>query len=120
VLRWNLLIRRLEYACPTAALRPVSRANSVADYLPLANMYGTIPGERFVAYGAERSATLALADSTARGLLPADITLLLLGQDLILDFSTRPFDTLAFPRMEALARQIVMHLPKAGHVPVTT
>lgn len=110
--RWNLLIRRLEFAWPDAALRPVSRAISAPDYLPLGKMYGTLPGERFAAYGADRSTALALGESAARGLLPSDIAVVLSGRDLILDFSTRPFDSLTLQRMQAVAEQVLMHLPK--------
>ena len=111
VLRWNIIIRRLEPAWPTVALRPVGRPTSIPDYLPLNRMYGTIPGERFAAYGENRSATLALADSAARGLLPPDIAMVLLDHHLMLDFSTRPFDSLTLHRMDALAAQLLLHLP---------
>jgi hypothetical protein len=44
-------------------------------------------------------------------LLPPDVGLLLAGENLVLDFSTRPFDPLELQRVDALAEQIVMHLP---------
>jgi hypothetical protein len=44
-------------------------------------------------------------------LLPADIGLLLVEQNLVLDFSSRPFDPLEMQRIDALAEQIVLHLP---------
>ncbi len=117
VLRWNLLVRHMAFAWPTSALRPVSRPASIPDYLALGRMYGTLPGERFAAYGDDRAATLALADSAARGLLPQDIALVLVGQDLILDFSTRPLDSLTLHRIDALASQLLLHLPPAPVAP---
>ena len=111
-IRWNLLVRKLESSWPTAALRPVSRSISVADYLPLNNMYGTLPGERFASYGQTRWITRGLGESLVRGLLPPDIALVLMGQYIVLDFSTRPFDALTFERMESLVRQVVGHLPR--------
>ena len=45
-------------------------------------------------------------ESFARALLPHDVGLLLHGRFLVLDFSDRPFDTIEFNRMLALADQV--------------
>lgn len=112
--RWNLLIRRLETTWPTTGLRPQGHAHSVLDFFKLADMQAMSPSERFVLYGQEAGAAKALAGSLVRGLLPPDIALLLVGNDLVLDFSTRPMDPLTLARMDALAEQIVSHLPIWG------
>ena len=46
-----------------------------------------------------------------RSLLPADVGLLLIGRQLLLDFSDRPFDSIEFGRMMSLTDQLVKHLP---------
>ena len=108
---WHVLIRRLETEWPPTILRPASRPTSLTDFWPLTAMYAMWPGERFVVYGQSRSALRALGKSSIRGLLPPDIGLILSGHFLILDFSSRPFDTLELQRMISLAEQLVTHLP---------
>src|SRR5688572_7985084 len=112
--RWNLLVRRLEVIWPTTGLRPQAHAHSVLDFFKLSDMQAMSPSERFVLYGQEAGAARALAASLVRGLLPPDIALLLVGNDLVLDFSTRPMDPLTLQRVDALAEQIVSHLPTWG------
>ena len=112
--RWNLLVRRLETTWPTTGLRPQAHAHSILDFFKLADMQAMSPSERFVLYGQEAGAAKALAASLVRGLLPPDIALLLVGNDLVLDFSTRPLDPLTLQRVDALAEQIVAHLPTWG------
>lgn len=108
---WNLLVRTLQTEWPVTVLRPASRAHSIADFLPLEQMYLMSPGERFVLYGANRPTAAALDQSIIRGLLPADVGLVLMDRHLILDFSTRPFDALEMQRIDALAEQVIAHLP---------
>jgi hypothetical protein len=74
-------------------------------------MRAMAPTERLVLYGADARAARALGKSSVAALLPADVGLLLVGENLVLDFSTRPFDPLEFQRVDALAEQIVLHLP---------
>ena len=69
------------------------------------------PTERFILYGAESRAARSLGKSSVAALLPPDVGLLLIEQNLVLDFSTRPFDPLELERVDALAEQIVLHLP---------
>lgn len=108
---WHILVRRLEADWPATILRPAARAVSLADFWPLATMHAMWPGERFVVYGQSRTVLRAMGRSSARGLLPPDIGLILSGHFLILDFSSRPFDTLEMQRMISLAEQLVTHLP---------
>ena len=53
----------------------------------------------------------ALGKSSVAAPLPPDVGLLLVGENLVLDFSVRPFDPLELQRIDALAEQIVLHLP---------
>src|SRR2546421_4165153 len=109
--RWNLLVRKLERAWPTTGFRPASSGRSILDYFQLDEMRAMAPTERFVLYGAEARAARALGKSSVAALLPADVGLLLVGENLVLDFSARPFDPLELQRVDALAEQIVLHLP---------
>lgn len=109
----NLLIRKLEARWPPTALRPIQSPSgaSVIDLYSLGSFPLMGAGHRFAVYGADSAAARALAQSSVRALLPQDIGLLLHGQHLVLDFSSRPFDGLEFNRMIALAEQVLAHLP---------
>jgi hypothetical protein len=109
----NLLVRKLEAGWPPSALRPIQSAAgaSVIDLYSLGSFPLMGAGHRFAVYGADSAAARALAQSSVRALLPQDVGLLLHGQQLVLDFSARPFDGLEFNRMIALAEQLVAHLP---------
>jgi len=111
VVRWNLLVRQLERSWPTTGFRPASSARSILDYFQLDEMRAMAPMERFVLYGAEARAARALGKSSVAALLPPDVGLLLVGENLVLDFSARPFDPLELERGDGLAEQIVLHLP---------
>jgi hypothetical protein len=108
---WNVLVCRLETPWPTTGVRPVANPSSVLDLYSLASFPSLTTGERFVVYGTESIAAKALAASSMRALLPADIGVLLSNQDMMLDFTVRPFDEIEFDRMIALADQLVAHLP---------
>jgi hypothetical protein len=109
--RWNLLIRKLASSWPTTLLRPTMHVNSVLDFFPLSTMRAMVPGERFVQYAEQNLAGRLLSQSSVRSLLPPDIGLALVDDNLVLDFSTRPFDALELQRIDALAEQIVTRLP---------
>ncbi len=109
--RWNLLIRKIEKAWPTTGLRPAAATRSILDYFPLSEMRAMAPTERFVLYGAEVRAARALGKSSVGALLPPDVGMLLVEQNLVLDWSSRVFDPLELQRIDALAEQIVVHLP---------
>jgi hypothetical protein len=111
VVRWNLLVRKLERAWSPTGFRPAAGARSILDYFQLDEMRAMAPTERFVLYGAEARTARALGKSSVAALLPPDVGLLLIEQNLVLDFSARPFDPLELQRVDALAEQIVLHLP---------
>ncbi len=111
LVRWNLLVRKLERAWPTTGFRPATSGRSILDYFKVEEMRAMAPTERFVLYGADARAARALGKSSVAALLPPDVGLLLIEQNLVLDFSTRPFDPLELERVDALAEQIVQHLP---------
>jgi len=113
VVRWNLLVRKLERAWPTTGFRPAAGARSILDYFQLDEMRAMAPTERFVLYGADARSARALGKSSVAALLPPDVGLLLVEQNLVLDFSSRPFDPLELQRVDALAEQIVLHLPSS-------
>lgn len=108
---WNVLVRRLETPWPTTGVRPVANASSVLDLYSLASFPTLTTGERFVVYGTDSAAAKSLAASSLRALLPPDIGLLFADQEMMLDFTSRPFDDIEFNRMIALAEQLVAHLP---------
>lgn len=109
--RWNLLIRKLETSWPMTCLRPTSSQQSAFDFLPVAEMHAISLGERFVLYSKQSSVTRALAHSSVAALLPANVGLGLIGQNLILDFSSRPFDAIEMQRLLVVAEQVLAHLP---------
>jgi hypothetical protein len=108
---WNVLVREIETSWPPTALRPTSAEASVVDLFELAGFPLLGSSERFVVHGSASKAAAAITRSSARGLMPPDIGMLLHGRTLLLDFSDRPFDTVEFDRMIAVAEQIVGHLP---------
>lgn len=113
---WNLLIRRFESAWHPTALRPSEAASSVIDLFSLAGFPLLGPTGRFTVFGTDSTHARALSDSMARSLLPPDVGLLLRQNELILDFSERPFDAIELDRMLALANQIAEKLPAASTV----
>jgi hypothetical protein len=111
VMMWNVLIRQVEANWPPTALRPTAKDHSLLDLFSLASYPSMIASERFVIFGADSAAARALSKSSLPALLPPDVGLLLHGRNMVLDFSDRPFDTLEFDRMLALANSLVSHLP---------
>ncbi|HWE02866.1 MAG TPA: hypothetical protein VG326_10700 [Tepidisphaeraceae bacterium] len=109
--RWHFLIVETGVAWPPTGLRPVALPQSALDLFSLSSFPLLGGSERFVLYGAESQAAAALSRSSVRGILPADVGLLLHGRKLLLDFSARPFDTIEFERMIVVANQVVDHLP---------
>jgi len=109
--KWNVLIRRTDLAQTPAGLRPLGRSISFLDLFSLTDFPSLMPSERFVVAAADSRAAREMARSPARGLLPADIGLIMHGAFITLDFSSRPFDTIEFERMLAVMDQIVAHLP---------
>jgi hypothetical protein len=108
---WHVLVRRIETDWPTTALRPAGAQVSLVDLYSLSSFPLMGQTQRFVVYGTDSAPARKVSKSSLRTLLPADIPLLLHGRYLLLDFSSRPFDPIAFDRMAALAEQIAQHLP---------
>lgn len=109
--RWHLLVRRIESAWPPTGLRPVAHQTSLLDIFSLSSFPSLGEVGRFVIFSSDSIVARSLADSSIGALLPPDVGLLLHGQYLLLDFSTRPFDRLEFGRMIALADSLLAHLP---------
>lgn len=104
--RWNLVMQKVGRRWPATGLRPAGPDGSIVDVLALTSYPSLANAERFVVHGAETAAARALAGSPMANLLPRDIGLLLAGEYLVLDFTRRPFDTIEFGRMLALAKQL--------------
>ncbi len=114
--RWNVLVRYLGATVPTVGLRPAHAPASLLDLIPARTFPGLVPPERFVVIGEERAMAEALATSSVRALLPADIGMVMFEDALLLDFSTRPYDAVEFSRLLAVVDQITPHLPQQARV----
>ncbi len=111
---WHVLVREIESNWPPTALRPTKSgdaATTLLDLFSLASYPSMISSERFVIFGADSSAAKTISKSSLPALLPPDVGLLLHGRLLVLDFSSRPFDTIEFDRILGLAKHITSHLP---------
>ncbi len=108
---WNLMMRRIESSWSPTGLRPAAAQSSLLDLYSLSSFPLMGAQERFVLFSADSAAARALSASPARALLPPDIGLLLTENFLILDFSSRPFDTIEFSRMLAVIEQVSARLP---------
>jgi hypothetical protein len=106
-------VHRLKAPWPATGLRPAIHTASIIDLFSLSSFPSLTPGGRFMLFGSAQRAAEALAQSPARALLPPDVGLLLSGEYLILDFSSRPFDEIEFDRMIDLAKQLAGRLPVA-------
>ena len=110
---WNVLVRTTDVARPPAALRPVPTAagRSVIDLFVLTAFPAILDPDRFVVMATDTPEARAMAACPARGLLPADVGLLVHGAFVTVDFSTRPFDPVEWDRMLAVTEQVARHLP---------
>lgn len=107
---WQILVRPLPMRWPATALRPVEAIQSFLDLFALPAIPGLLSPERFTVHGEDRHAAAQLAHSPLGAQLPADIGLLLIGDYLILDFSTRPFDGTEFTRLLTVTDQLFSYL----------
>lgn len=120
---WHVLIRAADAAWMPAGLaavdphpasqRLVKDLTVPASLIDVFNLqaFPAASGERFVAMAADSRSARALGRCGAGGLLPPDVSLLLYGSHVMLDFSGRPFDAVEFDRMLAVMRQLEHHLP---------
>jgi len=111
LVRWHAAVRNITGVWPTAALQPVKQASAMLDLFVMKRFTSMLPPERFAALGTDSAAARRLALSKIPALLPPDLAILLHGSFLILDFSTRPFDTIELTRMTALLEQLAAKLP---------
>lgn len=109
---FNVVLVKIASDWPATALRPSAQAYSLFDKLELFSYPSSYSTLRFTLHGLDPPAARTLSDSPCRGLLPADLGLLLEGTVMLIDFSSRPFDPIELGRMIALGRQL------AGVVPV--
>ena len=111
--QWHVLARELDTEWPPTGLRPTAHAVSLLDLLSMSSFPSLSSSGRFILFGTDSAAARVLADSWFEALLPPDVGLAVHGRMLLLDFSTRPFDTIEFGRMLALVEQLATHLPPA-------
>jgi len=110
---WHLLLRRFDQNWPTTALRPTAHTFSIVDLFGMTSFPSLGATQRFVVFGGDAEAARALSES-APALLPPDVGLLLHGEFLILDFTSRHFDQIEFERMIDLAEQLSPRLAAPG------
>jgi hypothetical protein len=103
---WNLAVCRLASGSATVGLQPVNGKRSLAEAAGLAPAPHQPANPRFVVLGEDLVATRRLAEGSTRALLPADIGLLRVGNWLVLDFSSRPFDEIELSRVRAVLDQL--------------
>lgn len=108
---WNVFLRRLPIRWPATALRIADAESQFMDFFSLPAIAGMAGSDRFTVHGEDRSAAARLAASPLGAMLPPGIGLLLMGDYLLLDFSSRPFDGTEFTRLGAVADQVIAHLP---------
>lgn len=107
---WNLLVCRLQEDWPMTGLYPDEGDSGVAGLYPLDILAGLSNAGRFTVVGTDRRAARALCETDVRGLLPSDMSLLIVAHELVLDFSAYPFDPISFDRMLSIAGQIAGEL----------
>jgi len=89
----------------------VSQVISFLDRFKLHPFPLITSGERFLAIGVDSAAARKIADKM-RTLFPADLGFLVYNRSMLIDFSSRHFDTIEFDRMIALSEQLLQHLPE--------
>ncbi len=106
----HVLHRQLDWPIAPGGLRPVSQSISLLDRFKLHAFPLITGGERFLAVGVDSIAARKIADAL-RALFPADLGVLVYNRSMLIDFSSRHFDTIEFDRMIALSEQLLQHLP---------
>lgn len=102
---WNIVIRKSTRLHAPAALRPEHVSASLIDLFELTTFH-SLSTDRFAILSIDVRSAQQIAQSPVRALLPPDIGMLIVGEQIVLDFSTRPFDPVELGRMCAVADQI--------------
>lgn len=103
---WHILVQTMDKYSTPIALRPVHASASLIDLMKLQLFPKLSSSVRFAVFGLRAIETRELALGPARALIPPDIGLIRNDDELILDFTARPFDTVEFSRMLAVAEQL--------------
>jgi len=103
---WHLLVQELGNFSTPIGLRPAGADVSLIDLMNLQLMPKLSNEVRFAVYALRATDARELANGPARALLPPDIGLIRNADQLILDFTSRPFDPVEFNRMIAVAEQV--------------
>ena len=108
---WNAMICKITGDWPMTALRPRINPSGLIDLFTTTSFPSMAPPERFVIFGVDSFSARKISQSKLLALLPADIGLILYGSWLIVDFSSRPFDTIELSRCRSLVEQLMQHIP---------
>jgi hypothetical protein len=103
--QWNALLRQTG-SHRTSGLRPTKVSRSLVDFWKLSTFPALGGQERFTMCAGDLLDARRLARSHLPALLPPDVGLILQDQQMVLDFSARPFDPTELSRMLALADQL--------------
>lgn len=103
---WHLMLQEADSFSTPIGLRPGRASVSLIDLMNLPLMPKLSNESRFAVYALRATDARELAASPARALLPPDIGLIRSADQIILDFTSRPFDPTEFDRMLAVAEQI--------------
>jgi len=103
---WNVLIRVTNDQWPPTALRAVGVASSAIDLFNLESFPLLPVDDRYTLVGTDSMHARRLSGADIDALLPANISLLLHGPHLLLDFSGRAFDPIELSRIIGLADQL--------------
>jgi hypothetical protein len=110
---WHVLVRRSALPHGRCGLRPAQHDRSLLDLFTLHTYPSLLPPERFVVVAHDADSGKSLAASPAGALLPADVGLLFWDDQLVLDFTHRPFDPIEFSRMLTVSDQVLQQLSRA-------
>lgn len=103
---WHLMLQETDAFSTPIGLRPNGASVSLIDLMNLPLLPRLSNESRFAVYALRATDARELAASPARALLPPDIGLIRSADQVILDFTARPFDPTEFDRMLAVADQV--------------
>jgi hypothetical protein len=103
---WNALVRETHSSHRSSGLRPTKVDRSLIGFWKLSTFPALGGQERFTLCAADLLDARGLSRSHLPALLPPDVGVILQDQQMVLDFSSRPFDPIELSRMLALADQL--------------